>query len=310
MIHLTFDSRANAAATHWQHNWTVATLATWEEWNESIRCSAGDSLATAEPGWAVLVGRPRLVNLARTQDAFGKGGYLRQAIDQLPDEPRLLLALVESHEAIDTRCSTEFCFDEMTTTALNNLRERAKTAPPDLHGWGYQLLRDSHATAIANLAAFDQLLRVAGEFATLADTYPSLRAEANVHIAYLAIRAARPDAALVPVAIGKTSDEPFVRYLAELFAGRALESLGRRTDAIAAYRHGLAMFPGAPSAATRLAAQLFLSDDANERNQANAILETIATISSRSVDPWDGYWQGDARLRPVYMDRLRQDLRQ
>ena len=59
----------------------------------------------------------------------------------------------------------------------------------------FSLLRRIHDSAVANLTAFDRLLPVAGEFARLADRYPSVRAEAHVHIGYLAIRAARPDAA-------------------------------------------------------------------------------------------------------------------
>lgn len=45
------------------------------------------------------------------------------------------------------------------------------------------------------------------------------------------IRAVRPDTAIQPLATGATSDDPYVRYLAEHPAGLALEMLGRRADA-------------------------------------------------------------------------------
>jgi tetratricopeptide (TPR) repeat protein len=136
-----------------------------------------------------------------------------------------------------------------------------------------------------------------------------VRAEADVHIGYLAIRAARPDAALPPLETAAASDDPYVRYLAEHFRGRALEALNRRDDAIGAYRRALAIVPNAPSTATLLAAQLFAAADSDGRAQAHAVLETANAASPRPTDPWDFYWQGDARLWPVYMDRLREDLR-
>jgi tetratricopeptide (TPR) repeat protein len=204
----------------------------------------------------------------------------------------------------------------MTAAALDDLRSRAKTNPPDSQDAGYlpycwpnSLLHNIHDSAVANLAAFDRLLPVASEFAALANEYPSVRAEADVHIGYLAIRAARPDAALQPLAAAVTSDDPYLRYLAEHFTGRALEMLNRRADAIAAYRRALAIAPAAPSTSTLLAAQLFASDDAADRSEAHTVLEAAVAASPRPVDPWDLYWQGDARLRTVYMDRLRQDLR-
>jgi tetratricopeptide (TPR) repeat protein len=204
----------------------------------------------------------------------------------------------------------------MTPAALDDLRARAKDHPPEnrdvrcTYCFPYALLRTIHDSAIANLAAFDRLLPVAADFVKVAGDYPGVRAEANVHIGYLAIRAARPDAALTPLATAVTSDDPYVSYLAEHFTGRALEALGRRDEAIAAYRRALAIVPNAPSTATLLAAQVFLSDDAAERNEAHTILETANAASPRPLEPWDQYWQGDARLRPVYVDRLRQDLRQ
>jgi hypothetical protein len=298
-------------------DWVLAALATWQHWNTSARMYGADSLVTPEPVWALLMGQPQLIDHAKVQDAVGAGGFLGQALQRFPDDPRLRLAEIEAIEAIQTRCTELFCHDEMTPAALNDLRTRANSPGPTNESvgcknrcWVFGLLRRIHDSAVANLRAFDRLLPVAGEFARLADRYPSVRAEAYVHIGYLGIRAARPDAAIEPLATAATSDDSYVAYLAAHFSGRALEMLERRAEAVAAYRRALAIVPNAPSTATLLAAQLFLSDKTADRAEAQAILEGATAASPRPDDPWDRYWHGDARLWSISMERLRTGLRE
>jgi tetratricopeptide (TPR) repeat protein len=293
-----------------EHDWTLAQLASWEEWNAAVRLTAGDQWITPEPVWAVLLGEPTLMQLSRTQTAFGQGGYLQEALARFPGDERLLLAREEGRESIETRCPIEFCFDEMTPGTLDQLRRRAKSAPPETGGLAQMMNTRTHAMAVANLEAFDRLLPAASRFAALANAHPGLRAEANVHIGYLAIRAERPEMALRPLADAVVSDDPHVRYLAEYFTGRAFDALGRRPDAIAAFRRALVVVPDAPSAAMLLAAQLFVGDDSTERTEAYAVLQAAQAAVPRAADPWDRYWYGDARLWPVYMEHLRQALRQ
>jgi hypothetical protein len=309
-------ARAPGSADPLHHDWVLASLATWQEWDSPARMAGGDSRVTPEPAWAVLLGGPRLIDHAKAQDAVGAGGFLGQALQRFPDDPRLRLAELEGHEAIETRCADQLCHDEMTPAALEDLHTRANAPGPTNESvgckdrcWVFALLRSIHDSAVVNLRLFDRLLPVAAEFAKLASRYPAVRAEADVHIGYLAIRAARPDAALGPLAAAATSEDPYVHYLAEHFTGRALEMMGRRGDAIAAYRRALAIVHDAPSTATLLASQLFLSDDAGDREEAHAVLEASLTASPRPVDPWNLYWQGDARRWSLYMERLRQDLR-
>lgn len=310
-------ARASSRPEHIDHDWVLAALATWEEWDSPARMLGTDSWVTPEPGWAVLLGQPRLVDHLKVQSAVGDGGFLGQSLRRFPADPRLLLAKIEGYEAIETRCADQFCHDEMTPTALDDLRKRAKEGAPTDEGvgcrdrcWVFALMRHLHDSAVANLAAFDRLPAVATQFTGLANGYPTVRAEADVHTGYLAIRAGRPDAALAPLVTATTSEDPYVRYLAEHFRGRALEMMGRRDEAIAAYRRGLAIVPDAPSTATLLASQLSRSNDAADRAEAHRVLEASRVASPRPVDPWDLYWQGDARLRTVYVERLQQDLRQ
>jgi len=281
-----------------EHHWTLAQLATWQQWNRWARLVGGDLWITPEPVWALLLGRPSLFQLSRTQLSFGREGYLGEALARFPADTRLLLARVEGYESIETRCAREFCRDEMTPAVIENLRSRARGRTGA-----------DREMAVSNLASFERLVPVAEEFAALATAQPEVRAEANLHIGYLAIRAGRPDAALTPLTTAATSEDPHVRYLSAYFTGRALTALGRRADALASYRQALTVVPNAPSAATLLAALLVQSDDGDERLEAANTLRSAHTASPPPDDPWDWYWYGDARLWPVYMGRLRDALR-
>ena len=272
------------------HVWALACLATWQEWDASARNFATFEGDTRQPAWIILTGGPPMApGLSAIQETVGTGGYVAQVLRRFPNDSRFLLAQAEGHEAVQTLCADQFCFDEITPAVLADLRQRAKSGPPDRPGFEYTFLRRIHDTAIVNLAGFDRLVPVAAEFAALAAAHPEVGSEANVHIGYLAIRAARPDAALAPLAIAATSDDPYVHYLAEQFTGLALETLGRAEDAIAAYRRALAIVPNAPSAATLLAAQLFVSDGVAEREEAFTLLQAANSASPAPVDPRDLY---------------------
>lgn len=290
-----------------EREWTLVCLATWLEWGSANEGGFQD--AQYAPGWGYLVGEHKLFEQTPPADSFGRGGFLAAASRHFPDDARLALAVVEAHEAIETRCPSGFCYDEMTPASLRELRDRARTKPPNDGGPQARTLLRSHAFAAMNLAAFDRLVPVAAEFAAVASAHPAVRAEANAHIGYLALRAGRPDAALTPLATATMTPDGYVRYLAEHFNGRALEALGRREDAIAAYRRALTVVPNAPSTATLLASQLFLSDTPADRDEANAVLRASNAASPRPMDPWDLYWHGDAYLWPVYMERLQRALR-
>ena len=300
--------RAHAdASVELEHSWTLVGLATLEDWDRWAReASNEDIYITPEPAWAVLAGTPHLAAFGRVQDAFGDAGFLGDALRRFPHDPRLLLAKVEADEATLTRCNILFCSDAATPSVLEDLHQRtllpAASSPPGSLVWGRR------ESAIANLAAFDRLPMVAAEFASLAADNPIVRAEADVHIGYLAIRAGRSDAALGPLAAAaQLSPDPFVRYLAEYLSGRALEAIGHPAEAVAAYRRALAV-RNARSAAVLLAAHLLVSDDAADRQEAHRLLQTTLSDAPQIVDPWDRYWDGDARLWSAYVSQLREVL--
>ena len=98
-------------------------------------------------------------------------------------------------------------------------------------------------------------------------------------------------------------------YLRYLFTGHSLTSLGRHTDAIAAYREAVRWVPTAQSARVSLMNTLLLTGKADDRVEAEALAETIQTDRSPITDPWWTYWQGDYRFYPSLIQHLRERRR-
>jgi hypothetical protein len=285
--------------------WVLASLSTWQEWSRrTISYYDRNSY-----GWALLLGDARRLAGIAVPDIASNDGFLTDATRRFPEDGRLALARAEAREALETRCNSMFCHEEMTPATLEDLRARAAARPPDRPGYPNKQLQRIHQAAVANLAAFERLVPAAEAFALVAAAHPEVRAEANLHIGYLAIRAARPDAALAPLATAAQSEDSYVRYLAEHLSGRALGALGRRAQATVAYRRALEIVPDAPVSATLLAGELFLSDDAADREEAHRVLQASVLETPRPTDPWHMYWYGDARLWPTYMERLQAELR-
>jgi hypothetical protein len=101
--------------------------------------------------------------------------------------------------------------------------------------------------------------------------------------------------------------ETYLRFLAEYFNGRALANNGDQLAAVEAFRRAEAIVPHARSSSTHLAAALLTLGRAGEREEAYRVLH-LAYAGLTPVDPWRLYGKGDARLRPVYMARLRAAL--
>jgi tetratricopeptide (TPR) repeat protein len=143
------------------------------------------------------------------------------------------------------------------------------------------------------------------DFYRRASEAPELADESTLAIGYMHLRMKRGDLALEDLATPAVSPDPFVRYLAHLFRGRALEQLGRSSEAVDAYRAALDVIPHAQSAAIALAAARHVSDRADE-----AIDIMQASFAARPVeDPWREYGFGQFRHWPRYRDRMREALR-
>jgi tetratricopeptide (TPR) repeat protein len=98
--------------------------------------------------------------------------------------------------------------------------------------------------------------------------------------------------------------EAFVRFIARLLTGRVLETLDEREQAIAAYRHTLAIEPAAQSAAFALAGLLFVAD----RRAEAAEIAGRALAEDRTRDPWRRYHTGTFYRWPQLIETLRRHI--
>jgi len=135
--------------------------------------------------------------------------------------------------------------------------------------------------------------------------WPTTATEARLRLAYLLHRIGEDRDALARLDEAGTAptQDGSLRYLHQLFRGYALDALGRSDEAIAAYRAALVLLPSAQSARVSLMNALFKRGD---RAEAEALAERVQTEASSAFDPWWTYWQGQHRVYPQAMARLRE----
>ena len=128
------------------------------------------------------------------------------------------------------------------------------------------------------------------------------RADALVRRAFVSHRLnAQQDALSVLDNIGPISDR-MVDGWQYLVRGRVLAALNRPREAVAAYEQAAALAPAAQTAAVALAAQLL---ELGDREGAHRWATRARSTADNTVDPWQYYWMGDARLLPEWLAELR-----
>lgn len=129
--------------------------------------------------------------------------------------------------------------------------------------------------------------------------------EARVRLAWFLHRIGRHQEALVHLdAVADESGlDAAMRYMYRLFRGHVLGALGRTKEAIGLYREALAIAPEAQSARVSIMNAMLRSGD---RRGAEQVAEQIQTAAADAVDPWWQYVQGDFRLYPLAIARLRE----
>jgi hypothetical protein len=193
--------------------------------------------------------------------------FITRALDRFPDEPRFLLARAI---AADQR-----------TAAGGVLR------------WG------SPTPAMAG-----NLDTARGLYEALLGL-PAVAAEARIRLAFLLHRRGMNDIALARLDDAATApiEDVNLRYLHHLFRGHVLMELDRADEGLAAYRSALALLPTGQSARVALMNALYRRGD---RAAAEALAEQVHTEPAVYIDPWWVYWQGQYRLYPQVMARLRE----
>jgi len=134
---------------------------------------------------------------------------------------------------------------------------------------------------------------------------PEVGAESRMRLGAIAVRAGQPAQALPHLEEAlRTSRDPFVTYLANLFTGQVLERQRDTAGAEAAYRRALDAVPRAQAATFSLAALL-----AVKGMRAEAASLVSASISAPlAIDPWRVYGDGDDRFWPERIAALRREI--
>jgi tetratricopeptide (TPR) repeat protein len=135
----------------------------------------------------------------------------------------------------------------------------------------------------------------------------TIRAEVHLRLGHTRLRLGDHAAALEHLSQVLTlTKEPFLRYLAHYFTGRAKQARGDRAGAVAAYAAALEIVPRAQSAALSLAALSFARDD---RDRAFALVSDAVNGTEPVDDPWRLYQAADSRFLPGFLGLLRRATR-
>jgi len=195
--------------------------------------------------------------------------FVERALGRFPDEPRFVLS-----RAITSDLHLMVRAQQKPTDG-----DAKNPAPVD-----HQTVRRDYEAAIA---------------------HPEIAVEARIRFAYYLHRGGQHGAALVQLneAGREPITDPYLRYLRHLFMGHVLSNLDRREAAGDAYRAALDVVPGAQSARVALMNVLLLGGD---RATAEALAEQVQDERAEGIDPWWMYWQGQYRLQPLAIGRIRE----
>jgi hypothetical protein len=252
------------------------------EWNcERLRKSPAPLAAERQWHLAAIALALRAADVQLLAPA-SQSGHLGHAAARFPSEPRIPLA---EGIALESRMPVRRARNSSAAGAFVPL-----PPPPDGRPgmWG--------TTATMLVRRYAELSSVA-----------TVQAEARMRRGWRLLAGGEPKAALVSLDAARTApDDPFVRYLADLFRAWALEALDRAAEAEAAYRAALSTLPGAQSASLGLSALLFLKGDVDG---AYAVMTTSFSAQGTHEDPWRIYALGDYRMWPSLIEQLRAAVR-
>jgi tetratricopeptide (TPR) repeat protein len=199
--------------------------------------------------------------------------FVNRALERFPAEPQFLLArAILNDQAVQT---------VGPKPGPLNLREPGQKPGPVPTG---EEVRRNYEAAIAA---------------------PSVATEARIRLAlHLHLRRQSQDAlALLDGTQVDPIQAPALAYLRELFRGHALGALSRTDEAMAAYRQALTIVP--PGQAARVALMRHFVERGSP-SEAEALADLVQTERSPALDPWWLYWQGQYRLYPQAIARLRE----
>jgi hypothetical protein len=261
------------------------------------RSSAGETAAFVQTWHEAAAG---LLQLA--SDPWQVEAYVSDVIGKTTPDPsnrlagRLLLARAVAQER---RCWDGRPALEQTSPEVEALAKAAGMVVPDdrdgLAKAGRAGKVSSHLTCLGEALT---RLEVAGRDET--------RVEASVRTGWILFQSGRFREALDRLDVVAPTDDRDVAFWLALFRGRALDALGRTSDAAAAYRSALALVPTAQSAGIGLVLALTRLDQPAE---ADVRARALRTAGADGADPWSHYMSGDNRLVDGWLTHMRAVLR-
>jgi VWFA-related protein len=137
---------------------------------------------------------------------------------------------------------------------------------------------------------------------------PEVAAEARIRLAWFLHRIGRHGEAVTHLAHAAKEPvrDPSLTYLRYLFLGHALVALGAHDQAAVAFETARKDFPRAQTPRVALMNLALLRGD---RARAEALAEDVQASADDSLDPWWAYWQGQFRMYPAALQRLREMAR-
>ena len=192
--------------------------------------------------------------------------YVDRALERFPDEPRFVLSRAIVRD------------QQWATRASGALRDAALPTGEQI-GW----IRRDYEAALG---------------------LPSIAAEARIRYAWFLHRIGRHDEALAQLqAAPQPIQDVSLRYLHHLFLGYVNAALAQHDVSLAHFKSALTTLPGAQSARVALMNALLLR---GETIEAEALAQQVQTETGNEMDPWWLYWQGQYRLQPAAMARIRE----
>jgi tetratricopeptide (TPR) repeat protein len=216
------------------------------------------------------------------------------ALRRFPDEPRLQLAraFLLDRRRPNARAAATRTFELAPRAGISETpiaREETRTSVTRTTG-----LTAEHMREVSE--AYDKAM-------AHADT----RAEARIRKAWLLHRADRHQEALALLDSPETdSSDALLRYLRHMFQGRVYDALGLPEPAGDAYRAGQTLAPLAQSPKVALMAHALRRGDFIT---ADRLATEVQSAPPQDWDPWWSYWQGDSRMFPAALSRLRGQTR-
>jgi tetratricopeptide (TPR) repeat protein len=139
-----------------------------------------------------------------------------------------------------------------------------------------------------------------------AAAHADVRAEAHTRAGFAAFQLGQTTEAKAMLDGARPGPDRALAYWRSLFSGRVADALAADADAEAAYRAALAAYPEAQSAWVGLALALFRM---NRSDEADAAMRAARNVSDDSVDPWESYFEGDARFVTEWLVSMRKARR-